>query len=182
MKNNSKVVKPVLAALFLALGLVLPLLTGQIPQIGRMLLPMHLPVLLCGMICGWQYGAVIGLILPPLRSAIFGVPAMFPTAAAMAFELAAYGLIVGLLYKLLSAKKPGVTALYGSLIAAMLGGRIVWGVVSIFLYGFSESPFTWPMFLSGAFLDAIPGIIFQLVFIPVLMAALNKAGAVRFPT
>ena len=87
----------VLSALFLALALVLPFLTGQIPQIGNMLLPMHLPVLLCGLICGWQYGGVVGFAAPLLRSALFGMPPMI-TAIAMAFELAAYGIIVGALY------------------------------------------------------------------------------------
>ena len=79
----------VLAAMFVALGLVLPFLTGQVPQIGNMLLPMHLPVLLCGLICGWQYGGVVGFILPPLRYVMFGMPPIFPTGVAMAFELAA---------------------------------------------------------------------------------------------
>ena len=54
MKTSTR--KLTLSALFLALGLVLPLITGQIPQIGKMLLPMHIPVLLCGMVCGWPYG------------------------------------------------------------------------------------------------------------------------------
>lgn len=84
----------VLAAMFLAIGIVLPFFTGQIPQIGRMLLPMHLPVLLCGLICGWQYGGAVGFVLPILRYALFGMPPM-PNGLAMAFELAAYGIIVG---------------------------------------------------------------------------------------
>lgn len=87
-----------LAALFLALGLVLPFFTGQIPQIGSMLLPMHIPVFLCGLICGWQYGAAVGFIVPLMRSVLFGMPPLFPTATAMAFELLTYGLVVGLLY------------------------------------------------------------------------------------
>ena len=76
-----------LAALFLALGLVLPFFTGQIPQIGSMLLPMHIPVFLCGLICGWQYGAAVGFVVPLMRSVLFGMPPLFPTATAMAFEL-----------------------------------------------------------------------------------------------
>ena len=84
-----KAVKKVtLSAMFMAIGIVLPFLTGQIRQIGTMLLPMHLPVFLCGLICGWQYGAVVGFVLPLLRSMIFGMPQMYPMALAMAFELA----------------------------------------------------------------------------------------------
>ena len=73
------------ASLLMALGLLLPFLTGQIPQIGRMLSPMHIPVLLCGMICGWPYGLAVGFLTPLLRSVLFGMPAIYPQAVAMAF-------------------------------------------------------------------------------------------------
>ena len=168
----------VLSAMFLALGLVLPFVTGQIPEIGSMLLPMHIPVLLCGLICGWQYGAVVGFILPPLRYVLFGMPPIFPTGVAMAFELMTYGLLSGLLYS--RARWHCVLSLYRCLIAAMIGGRVVWGVVRVLLTGVASEPFTWQMFLSGAFLTAIPGIILQLVFIPAMMVALDRAGMVRF--
>ena len=71
MKQNTK--NLVLAAMFLAIGLVLPFFTGQIPQIGSMLLPMHLPVLLCGLICGWQYGVVVGFVAPLMHAALCSV-------------------------------------------------------------------------------------------------------------
>lgn len=87
------------AALLLTLGLVLPFLTGQIPQFGSMLLPMHLPVLLCGFVCSWPWGLAVGAVTPLLRSLLFAMPPMFPTALAMAFELAAYGCCTGLLYR-----------------------------------------------------------------------------------
>lgn len=168
----------VLSALFLALGLVLPFLTGQIPQIGNMLLPMHIPVLLCGLICGWQWGGAVGLVLPPLRYALFGMPPIFPTGAAMAFELAAYGIVAGYLYN--HSKWQCIISLYRSLLAAMLGGRVVWAAVRVVLSGVSGEAFTWQMFMAGAFLNAIPGIVLQLVFIPALMVALDKTGLVRF--
>ena len=89
-----------LAAMFMALGLVLPFLTGQSPQIGSKLLPMHLPVFLCGLICGWQYGGLVGFLVPLVRSAIFGMPVFFPSATAMAFELMTYGAVAGFLYSI----------------------------------------------------------------------------------
>jgi len=177
-KTYSHIHTLALAAMFLALGLVLPFLTGQIPKIGNMLLPMHLPVLLCGLICGWQYGGLVGFVLPLLRYVIFGIPPIFPTGIAMAFELAAYGLIAGFLYH--RSKWQCVIALYRSLLIAMLGGRVVWAVIRIVLSGVSGEAFTWKMFLAGAFLNAIPGIVLQLVAIPALMVALNRAGLVRF--
>ena len=173
----------VLAALFLALGMVLPFLTGQIPAIGSMMLPMHIPVLICGFVCGWQYGLLVGFIVPLFRSVLFGMPPMMPTAVAMAFELATYGLICGLLYrrlaccKLVSGKKSGkIISTYLTLIIAMIGGRIVWGIVSIFLYGIQGNAFSWQMFLGGALLNAVPGIVLQLVIIPVIVMVLEKTG------
>lgn len=167
-----------LSAMFVAIGLVLPFFTGQIPQFGNMLLPMHLPVFLCGLICGWQYGLVTGFMLPVMRYILFGMPLLFPTGIAMAFELAAYGFIAGYLYN--HSRWRCVISLYRSLIAAMLVGRLVWGLAQIVLLGINGGVFTWQMFAAGAFLNAIPGIIVQLVLIPVIMIALNRTGLVRF--
>lgn len=164
--------------MFLALGLVLPFVTGQIPEIGAMLLPMHIPVLLCGLICGWQHGTIVGFVLPLLRYMLFGMPPIFPTGMAMAFELAAYGFLSGFLYQ--RARWHCVISLYRCLIAAMIGGRIVWGMISVLLLGLAGQPFTWQLFITGAFLTAIPGIVLQLVFIPAMMVALERAGMVRF--
>ncbi|MEG2054700.1 MAG: ECF transporter S component, partial [Oscillospiraceae bacterium] len=94
----------VLSALFVALGYILPYLTMQIPTLGKMLLPMHIPVLLAGFVCGAPWGLVVGVVTPILRSLIAGMPQLFPVAAAMAFELGTYGLLAGLFYKILPKK------------------------------------------------------------------------------
>ncbi len=164
----------ILAAMFLALALVLPLLTGQIPQIGNALCPMHIPVLLCGFFCGPWYALAVGFIAPLLRFVLFGMPPIMPTGIAMCFELAAYGVVSGLLYKLLPRKKPYI---YVSLIGAMLAGRIVWGAARVVLYGLRKSEFGWAAFLSGALLNAIPGIILQIVLIPILVMVLSADKA-----
>ena len=174
---KTQVKKLVLSAMLLAVGIVLPFFTGQIPQIGNMLLPMHLPVLVCGLICGWQYGGVIGFILPFLRYVLFAMPPM-PNGIAMAFELASYGAIVGFLYN--RSRWKCIVSLYRSLIIAMIGGRIVWGVVRVAMLGMMGNAFSWKMFMAGAFLNAIPGIVLQLVFIPAVMLVLNKTGLVDF--
>ena len=178
MNTREKTYKLVLSALFLALCLVLPIVTGGIPAIGNMLLPMHIPVLLCGLICGWQYGLVVGFVAPLLRSVLFGMPPMYPVAIAMAFELAAYGLIIGLVYA--AVHKRGVAALYISLLTAMVGGRLVWGLAEVVLLGMAGNAFTLQAFLSGALLSAVPGILLQLVLIPAVMVALDRTGVVRF--
>ncbi len=176
--KNSTLKNSMLSAMFLAIGLVLPFLTGQIPQIGNMLLPMHLPVFLCGLICGWKYGLIIGAVLPLLRSMLFSMPMMFPTAIAMAFELAAYGCVAGYLYA--HSKWQCVISLYKALLTAMIAGRFVWAGAQIILLGMNGQAFTFQMFLAGAFINAIPGILLQLIFIPAIMVALDKSGLVYF--
>lgn len=162
----------VTAAVCLALCLVLPFLTGQIPQIGGALCPMHIPVLLAGFLCGPWWAAAVGLIAPLLRHVLFHTPPLL-TAAAMCFELGTYGLVSGLLYRLLPKRS---SSIYASLIAAMLAGRVVWGVVRVLLTGVSGEAFTWEMFLAGAFIKAVPGIIIHIALIPLLVMALKRAG------
>ena len=173
MKNMKNLV---LAALFIALGLIMPFLTMQVREIGSMLLPMHIPVLICGFVCGWKYGLCVGFITPLLRSFIFTMPLMFPNAVSMAFELATYGAIVGLLYYIFHNSK---LKIYLSLLIAMFSGRLVWGVVMIILSGINKTTFSWQMFIGGALLNAIPGIILQLVLIPILIFTLEKAGVMN---
>ncbi len=165
MKNTKRLT---LSAMFIAIGMVLPFFTGQIPEIGNMLLPMHFPVFLCGLICSWKYGLIVGFILPILRSLIFSAPIMFPKAVSMAFELAAYGLIVGLINK----ENKGVLWLYLSLIVSMIGGRIIWGIVQTLLLGTGK--FTFMIFITSGFIEAIPGIILQLILIPAIMITIKK--------
>lgn len=165
--------KLVLSGFFLALGIVMPFLTAQVPSIGSRLLPMHIPVLLCGFVCGWPYGLIVGFITPVLRSSLFTMPPMFPTAVAMAFELAAYGFMTGLLYRLLPKNTINT---YVTLIFSMIFGRIVWGAASFFLYGLNNAKFTWQIFMTGAFINAIPGIIIQIIIIPVIIISLSRAG------
>lgn len=165
--------KLVLGAVFLALALVLPFLTMQIPKVGKMLCPMHLPVLLCGFFCGPVYGAIIGFIAPLLRFMLFGMPDM-PGEISMCFELLGYGLVSGLLYRLLPKKK---ICVYVSLIGAMLVGRVFWAAAKVVLYGLGKIEFGWAMFISGAFVNAVPGIIVQIILIPILVIALKKYTA-----
>ena len=172
--KNSNIKNLALAAMFMALGLVLPFFTGQIPQIGKMLLPMHIPVLLCGLICGWRYGLTVGFVTPLLRSVIFGMPILYPMAIGMAFELMTYGFVIGFLYE--RSRWKCIFALYRCLIIAMLSGRIVWGIAQMILLGVGQNGFTYQAFIAGAFLNAIPGIIIQLVLIPAVMVLLNKTG------
>ncbi len=167
--------KLVLAAMFIALGLILPFLT-QIPSLGNRFLPMHLPILVAGFVCGWPLGLLIGFITPLFRSLLFGMPPMFPTAVAMSFELAAFGLLTGLFYRLLPKKIPFI---YVTLILAMVLGRVVWGMVSLVLYGIAGNPFTWQIFMTSAFVNAIPGIILQLILVPLLVKAFEKARLIE---
>lgn len=173
MKNHKKLLRMVLAAFFLALAYVMPFMTGQIPEIGSMLCPMHLPVLLCGFVCGWPWGLIVGLVAPVFRSLLTGgFPPMFPTAVCMAFELATYGAVAGLMHKILPKKK---VSIYCSLVIAMLLGRLVWGVAMMICMGASGGTFTFAAFLAGAITNAIPGIIVQLILVPILVVLIEKS-------
>lgn len=172
-KNASPMRQLVLAALFLALAFVLPLLTGQVPKVGNMLCPMHFPVLLCGFVLGGPWGLAVGFAAPLLRSVLFGMPPMFPIAVSMAFELAAYGLVSGLVWRRVKHTLP---MMYAALVTAMVAGRLVWGAVRFVLAGLTGGSFPFQAFLSGALLTAVPGILAQLVLIPLILTALEKAG------
>lgn len=171
MKTNRKLLKLVLSALFIAAAYLLPFLTGQIPEIGNMLCPMHIPVLLCGFICGWQYGLSVGMISPLLRSLTLGMPPIFPKAICMAFELAVYGAVAGLMYKLFPKKKGFI---YLSLVIAMLAGRVVWGCAMFVCMGIKGGAFGFSAFMTEAFVNAVPGIVLQIVLIPLVVMAANK--------
>lgn len=175
MKNRS-LLKMILAGLFLALAYVMPFLTGQIPEIGSMLCPMHIPVILCGFICGWHWGLAVGFIAPLFRSITLGMPPMFPGAVCMAFELATYGIIAGLMYKFLPKKK---LYIYLALIIAMILGRIIWGCAMVVCMGISGGSFTITAFIAGAFTNALPGIIVQLVLIPLLVMFVEKQNILK---
>ena len=171
--NSLQVRRLTYAALCLALAMVLPFLTGQIPEIGSMLSPMHIPVLLCGFLCGWPWGLAVGFIAPLLRSVLFGMPPMFPGAVSMAFELATYGAFSGWLRRVLPRTNPMV---YVILIVSMIAGRVVWGIARLILAGLSGNTFAWSAFIAGAVTNAIPGIILHIVLIPVLVIVLERAG------
>ena len=164
MKDNKKII---LSAMFLAIGIVLPLFTSQIKEIGDTLLPMHLPVMLCGLICGGTYGLLCGFIMPFLRAITFGMPPLYPNAVWMAFELATYGFIIGFVYNRFKTKN--ILSVYISLVISMICGRCVWGIVKAILLGFGEKAFTFAAFITGGIIDAFPGIVIQLILIPVIM-------------
>ena len=177
MKKHSNLVKLILAAFFLALAYVMPFLTGQIPEIGSMLCPMHIPVLLSGFFCGPAWGAVVGFIAPLLRSFLTGgFPPLFPTAVCMAFEFAAYGALTGVMHGILPKKKPYV---YVSLLTAMIVGRLVWGAAMFVCTGIGGGEFTFAAFIAGAFTNAVPGIILQLILVPILVMILDDSKVVK---
>ena len=176
MKRNAALNLSV-SAMLLAIGYVLPFFTGQIQQIGNMLLPMHIPVMLCGLICGWKYGLIIGLVMHVTRSFMFGIPIFYQSAVSMAFELATYGFVIGVVFSRLNKK--GLLSLYLSLISSMVIGRIIWGISMAVLLGIKGKAFTLGAFVSGALLNAIPGIVIQLIVIPSVILVLDRVHLVK---
>ena len=172
MNRKSGLYSLLVTAILLAVGIVLPFLTGNVQVLGQAISPLHIPVLICGLTCGWCWGMGLGIVLPLLRSVLFGMPPMYPTALCMAFELAAYGAVAGLMYRALPKKKSNI---YVALITAMIAGRLVWGATRFLCTGLDPSKFGFAAFWAGAFTQAIPGIILHIILIPLLVMALEKA-------
>lgn len=160
----------VTAALCVSLGVVLPILLHGIPNAGSVLLPMHLPVLLCGLLCGPTLGLLCGLCTPLLSSLMTGMPgaAYLP---AMLCELAAYGLLSGLFVRILPKKKP-LVSLYASLILSMLGGRVFYGIINALVFRAGNYSIT--LWLTASFVTALPGILVQLFLLPPVALALER--------
>lgn len=165
--NKTNIKKTTLSAMFLALGVLLPFLTGQIKEIGDTLLPMHIPVMLCGLVCGCKYGFIVGLVLPFLRAVTVGMPPIYPNAVWMSAELATYASVIGFLY--FSFQKKQMWWLYCCILISMVSGRIVWGFAKAILLGIAGKAFTMQAFIAGGIIDALPGIILQLILLPVII-------------
>lgn len=166
--------KLVLAGLFTAIGLILPNIFHAFGGAGNIFLPMHIPVILCGLLCGYRLGGVCGLLVPLLSCLITGMPPIYPTGVTMMCELATYGIIAGLLMK--------KTNVYVALVGSMIGGRIVLALSQLILMGFGGKPFAIAAFMTSAFVTALPGIIIQIIILPLIVIAINKLaakGAVR---
>lgn len=178
MKTSSRLYQLVLTAILLALGMVLPFLTGQIPTIGQAVSPLHIPVFICGLTCGWGWGAALGVALPLLRSVVFGMPPLVAVAIPMAFELAVYGAVCGLLYPLLrKALKQNnhLPAMLLALVVAMVAGRLVGGTAKAVVMGVTGKGYTFQAFIAGYFTGTAVGALIHVVLVPAVTLALEKA-------
>lgn len=175
MDRNRPIYRLIVSALLLALGLVLPFLTGQLSTLGQALCPLHLPALITGLTCGWGWGAALGLVLPLVRSLLFGMPPMVPVAASMAVELAAYGLVCGLVYPQLRRRIRRLPAMLLALLAAMTVGRIAGGGAKAALMGLAGGSFSFAMFVTSYFTATALGALVQLLIIPPVVLTLEKA-------
>ena len=162
--------KMVFTAACAALCLVLPMAFHTVPNAGTIFLPMHIPVLLCGLICGWPYGGVCGIVGPLLSSLVTGMPpaAMLPS---MMVECCAYGFTTGLLMKHVHTKH-ATFDLYISLVSAMAVGRLLAGFAKAWIFTPGISPFAW---VTTSLVSGIPGIVIQLILMPMVVFALTKA-------
>ncbi|MDL2257615.1 ECF transporter S component [Eubacteriales bacterium OttesenSCG-928-K08] len=163
-----------LTAALIAMGLILPTLMHMLAA-GTVLLPMHIPVIIAGLLLGAPYGALCGLILPYLSSLLTGMPPLFPTAIAMSLELCAYGTLTGWLYRNVK------WSIYPAMIASMLGGRAISGIANAILMGIAGRAYSLEIFLTAAFVTGFPGIVIQLSCIPALVLALQKTRFFETP-
>lgn len=176
IRNRTPLLRLAFAGVCLALCLLLPFLTANSQTLGNILCLMHIPVLLCGLVCGWQYGLAVGVTAPLVRNLLFGMPP-FPTVAVpMMAELAVYGLLTGLLCRLFPRK---IGFLYLNLTASLVLGRIASVLAKYCLYAWNETQFSLPTVLKLNFVTTLPGVCLQLVLIPTVLYALTKAGVLR---
>ena len=179
MKKLSVLNQSIITALCVALCVVLPMALHAIPGGGVLFSPMHLPVLLCGLVCCAPFGLICGLLGPLVSSLLTGMPA-FGYMPVMMIELGLYGLISGLVMRFLRSGKL-VIDLYISLIIAMLGGRIITGILRALV--FAGGTYSWSAWATGYFVSCFPGIVIQLLLLPAIYVALERARLlpVRYP-
>ena len=179
MEKMSSVKRSILTAVCLALCVVLPQAFHAIPNAGALYSPIHIPVLLCGLVCGWPYGLLCGLAGPALSTLLTGMPpaAQLPP---MMVECAVYGLAAGIFMRIVRTRSV-YADLYISLLSAMLAGRLAAGAAKAAI--FAPSSFTLAAWTTGYFVTALPGIVIQLVLLPSLVFALMKARLIqpRYP-
>lgn len=170
----STIKKIMVAAICATLCVVLPMAFHAIPNAGSIFLPMHIPVLLCGLLCGWPFGFACGLLGPVLSFLTTGMPpaAILPSMIA---ELAAYGAVSGFLSAIVRTKRPH-TDLLVSLAGAMLIGRIFAGITKALI--FSAGSYSMTAWITAHFVTALPGIAIQLIFLPGIILALERARLV----
>ncbi len=179
MRKRSTLYPMLITAILLAVGLLLPFLTGQMQAFGKLLSPLHIPVFICGLTCGWVWGGVLGAILPLTRMALFGMPAL-PMALPMTFELCVYGLLTGLLYPMIvrRGKASHFPAMFGTLVFSMVCGRIVGGAAKAMLLAAGAihgASMTFEAFIAAYFADTLVGAAVHLVAVPAVVLALEKA-------
>ena len=172
MKKLSSVKQVTITALCIAMCYVLPV-AFHATGLGSSFSPMHIPVLLCGIVCGSGWGILCGIAGPVLSSVLSGMPGMTQLIYFIP-ELMVYGFVTGLMMKLVHTQKLAAD-LYASLIAAMLVGRVVGGFAKALFYLGSGQAFTLSAIAAGYFVTCLPGIICHLIVIPVLVTTLMKA-------
>lgn len=165
----------IISGLMLSLCYILPNFTGNIPVIGSMMLPMHLPVFLCGFLAGPVWAAAVGFIAPVSRSVLMTMPPM-SVAVPMGFEMAIYGLVSGLLFQHLEKFSLKILPrIYISLLSAMVLGRAVYGTIKVFMTFGTADQYTLSAFIAGTVTSGIPGILLQLLLVPAVVITVEKA-------
>lgn len=177
MKNN-QVKNLIIAGMCVAIGIILPMAMHSIPNAGRVFLPMHIPILICGLACGWQYGLLCGILTPLLSSLMTGMPPM-AILPGMLCELAVYGAVTGIIINTVRTKSRYLN-LYIALITAMISGRIVMGILNALI--FQAGNYAFKMWIAGAFVTAVPGIVIQILLIPTIVYGLQKAKLISNET
>ena len=177
MQRNTFLYRLLITAVLLAIGMVLPFLTGQMQTIGQLISPLHIPVFICGLTCGWSWGAALGFILPIFRGLIFGMPPFPAVGLPMAFEMLVYGLVTGLLYPRLRKvlQNQHIVAMLISMLAAMILGRCAGGATRAVMMGIQGNSYSFAAFFASYFTGTVAGAVIHLFVCPYIVTMLEQA-------
>lgn len=175
MRKKSSTYTLCVSAVLIAVGLVLPFITGQIPAIAKIISPMHIPAYICGLTCGVVPGLIVGTVTPLLRCLLFGMPAL-PAAIPMVFELSVYAGVCGFAYpRLRRGDGAHFAAIIAAMAAAMVLGRIVGGAAKAVVMGVTGNEYSFKLFFAAYFVNSAPGALIHLVLVPAVVTALERA-------
>ncbi|MGI6574388.1 MAG: ECF transporter S component [bacterium] len=156
--------KPLISGgLLVALGVLLPMTVHITGVGGTILLPMHIPIFFAGVILGPSLAVLVGVLTPIISTLLTGMPpvAPMPMLQLMIVELAVYGWAMGYLCRILRLN------IWLALLGAMIAGRIALGLAVVVIAPlFIAAPINPIVYLQGAIVTGLPGIILQLLIVP----------------
>jgi niacin transporter len=164
-------------AAFVVLSVLTPWAVHQVPNAGATYLPMHFFIFVAALTCGWQAGAIVGLLTPFASYLVSGMPVM-TVLPQIAVEVTVYGLLAGLLRQKFNLR------VVWSVLGAMIGGRLALLITVAIVQAITGNVYS-PLGPSATPFSAVwntvaqawPGMLIQLILIPVAFCLVSRLTA-----